>query len=181
MGWRDIEYVAAPSDDLRLTAVLQALRTTHDNGGALLGIFEPSSPSAFENAQRFDFGGQEHFVRSFLESPSVRSAMPELRIPASISGPLSYTWYSGFEFEGAITHLLLAEGAYIKSTIEDEVARQMSRSFMDALVGDRQKTLVYRIDGAWAEWFYDVAWDSSYFFVQYATKRCGLLCITDTD
>jgi hypothetical protein len=57
----------------------------------------------------------------------------------------------------------------------------MSREFVDALAGERLQTAVWRIDEPWTDWFYDVAWDSTFVVQQLQVRRWALLCVTDTD
>lgn len=181
MGWRDIQYDVVAVEDARLSAVVQAVQATHVNGRALLRVFRPTDAAAFDVAAQTDLQGVDHWLRCFLESPSVRAAVPELRMPDALPQLPKHTWYGGFEFEGAITHLLLSGGAYERPAFGEDVARRMSRDFVDALSGDRQHTSVWRIDESWTDWFYDVAWDRTFVVQQLQARRWGLLCVTDTD
>ena len=96
MGWSDIDYEMVPVTDLRLLAVTDAIRVSHVNGGPLLRIFRPIDTAAFDEAARTDLQGVDHLLRCFLEAPSVRSSVPELRIPASFPELPTHTWYGAF-------------------------------------------------------------------------------------
>jgi hypothetical protein len=182
MAWRDIEYKLAPADDPRLQAVTQLVQASHVNGDAILRIVKPTSDQSFDTAARFDLQGIDHLLRCFLEAPSLREAIPELKIPFPLTPMPQYTWYGTYEFEGAITHLLLAGGAYKTAGLSEEQARGISRVFVDALVGDaRLQTSVYRISGAWTDWFCDIAWDATFVVYQPIARRWALFCVTDTD
>ncbi len=181
MGWRDVEYKVVPVTDPRLLAVIAALQASHVNGGAILGVFQPTSDAAFDNAVRSDLQGLGHCLQCFFEAPSVREAVPSLQIPNPLPGVARHTWYSGFEFEGAVTHLLLAGGAYEKPAFGEEDARRMARNFVDALAGERLHSTVWRIDEPWSGWFHDVAWDATFVVQQRWARRWALLCVTDTD
>jgi len=182
MGWGDVEYELVPTDDLPLRAVAQVLQASHVNGGAILRVFQPTSDAAFDAAARSDLQGTDHLFRCFLEARSVREAIPELRIPYPLTPMPKHTWYGTYEFEGAVTHLLLVGGVYKSAGLSEEQARSMSRAFVDALVGNaRLQTSVYRISGAWTEWFFDIAWDSTFVVYQPVARRWALFCVTDTD
>jgi hypothetical protein len=181
MGWRDVEYEVVPVTDPRLLAVTGALQASHVNGGAILRVFQPTSVVAFDIAARSDLQGVGHWLRCFLEASSVRQAVPELRIPIPLPEVPKHTWYSGFEFEGAVTHTLLRGGAYERPPFGEEAARRMSREFVDAMAGERLQTAVWRIDEPWTDWFYDVAWDATFVVQQLHARRWALLCVTDTD
>jgi len=93
-----------------------------------------------------------------------------------------YNWYGTYELEGAITHLLLVGGAYRNAGLSEEQARGLSRAFVDALVGNaRLQTSVYRISGAWTDWFHDIAWDATFVIYRPVARRWTLFCATDTD
>jgi hypothetical protein len=182
MGWRDVEYELAPTHDPRLSAVTRLVEASHVNGGAILHMFQPTSDAAFEAAARSDLQGIDHLLRCFLEASSVRKAVPDLKIPYPLAPIPQYTWYGTYEFEGAITHLLLVGGAYKSAGLSEEQARSTSRAFVDALVGNaRLQTSVYRINGAWTDWFFDVAWDATFVVYQPIARRWTLFCVTDTD
>jgi hypothetical protein len=182
MGWRDVEYDLAPADEPRLQIVAHLVQASHVNGGAILRIFKPTSDPAFDAAARSDLQGMDHLLRCFLEAASVREAIPDLRIPFPLTPMPQYTWYGSFEFEGAITQLLLAGGAYKSAGLSEEQARTISRGFVDALIGNaRLRTCVYRISGAWTDWFHDIAWDATFVVHQLVARRWALFCVTDTD
>jgi hypothetical protein len=107
--------------------------------------------------------------------------VPELRIPEVLPEVPQYVCYGGFEFEAALTDLLLTGGAYFQKTIREEAARQMSRDFVDALAGERGQMTVWRLDEPWTDWFYDLVWDRTIVVLSLPLRRWGLLCVTDTD
>lgn len=182
MGWRDVEYDLAPTDDPRLQAVTKLVEASHANGGVILRIFKPTRDAAFDSAARCDLQGIEHLLRCFLEAPSVREAIPDLKMPTLLTPMPQFTWYGTYEFEGAITQLLLVGGAYKSAGLSEDQARGISRAFVDTLVGDaRHYTRVYRISGAWTAWFYDIAWDATFVVHQPVARRWALFCVTDTD
>jgi len=182
MGWRDVEYDLAAIDDPRLLEVKRLVEASHTNGGVILCVFQPTSDAVFETAARSDLQGIDHLLRCFLEASSVRDAVPDLKIPYPLAPMPQYTWYGTYEFEGAVTQLLLVGGAYTSAGFGEERARTLSRAFVDALVGNaRFQTSVYRISGAWTEWFFDIAWDATFVIYQPVARRWTLFCATDTD
>jgi hypothetical protein len=182
MGWRDVEYELAPIDDSRLLEVVRLVKTSHVNGGAILCVFQPTSDTAFESAARSDLQGIDHLLRCFLEAASVREAVPDLKLPYPLAPMPQYTWYGTYEFEGAVTHLLLVGGAYKSAGLSEDQARSISRAFVDALAGNaRLQTSVYRISGAWTDWFLGIAWDRTFVVYQRVARRWALFCATDTD
>ncbi len=182
MRWRDVEYRLDDFHDERLNTVVRALETTHVNGGVLLRCFRPLLGSRFGEAHQQDLHGVEHRLRCFLECETVRTLIPELKIP-NLHGDLpQFTTYGAYEFEGALIPLLLRGGAYVKPSLTEKDARTFARGFVDAMVGDRRDYVsVFRIDGAWTDWFCDVAWDATFVVFNPAAKCWWLFCVTDTD
>jgi hypothetical protein len=95
--------------------------------------------------------------------------------------PPKYRAISAFECEGALVHLLVCGGAY-GGGVPEEVARRLGRDFVDAcLEGRRLNCIVFAIAGAWTPWFYDVAWDNTFFIYDPGARAWTCLAATDTD
>jgi len=181
MAWRDVTYWLEPFSDPRLLAVVNAISRTHANGGALLRCLRATT-TEFDHAVNHDAQAIDHVVRTFLESESLRSLVPELGISLPIDPLPSVVEYSSWEFEGAVTGLLLASGAYVESSLSCQAARQIASSFADATLEDhRPRARVYRLTGPWCDWLCDVAWDASFAVLDPVGRRWWLLCVTDTD
>lgn len=176
-----MEYRLEPVADPNLDRVVNAIATKFINGGVILRCLGATT-TAFDDAFHRDLQGWPYLLRAFLESESLRTLIPELAVSVPIDPFPEFTTYGRYEFEGAIIELLLADGAYIDSTIDPETAREMARSFVDAMLGPtRDYVLVFRISGAWAGWFCDVAWDWSFAVCVPHARQWWLLCVTDTD
>jgi hypothetical protein len=141
-------------------------------------------PGLFREALNGEFTGLPHILRCFLESPTVRAAIPELEIPEQPKIPPHACVLGAFEWEGTLTQLLLADGAYVRSSLQEEEARKLSLEFVDVVSGgDRDRMIVFRWSGPWTEWFYDVAWDRTSVVLNSGQGEEGwwVLCVTDTD
>ncbi len=181
MGWRDVEYRLEETVNTAFDRVVGAIKATHVNGGVLLRCFRPTT-TAFDHAFRNDLQGERHLLRAFLESESLTHLVPELDISKPIEPFPEFTSYDCYEFEGAITSLLLSSGAYIDSKIEANNARMLAAAFVDEMLTEtRDVAAVYRISGAWAGWFCDVAWDRSFAVLDPTARKWWLMCVTDTD
>jgi hypothetical protein len=182
MTWRDVEYRLEDFHDDRLDTVVRAIETTHVNGGVLLRRFRPLLGSRFGEAHQQDRRGVDHWLRCFLECETVRRLIPELKIPYPLGELPQFTAYGPYEFEGALVSLLLRGGAYVNSSLSEHDARTFARGFVDAMVGDhRGHTTAFRIDGAWTDWFCDVAWDATFIVLDSVAQSWWLFCVTDTD
>ena len=182
MSWHDVEYRLEDYQDDRLNTAVRALERTHANGGVLLRCFHPLIGERFGKAYQQDLRGDEHWLRCFLECETVRNQISELKIPHPLGDVPQFTTYGAYEFEGALISLLLRGGAYVKSSLTENDARTFARDFVDAVVGDyRDYVTVFRVDGAWTDWFCDVAWDATFIVLNPVAKCWWLFCVTDTD
>ena len=82
--------------------------------------------------------------------------------------------------EGELSAMLLRGGAYTDFRRGEAAARDISRTFMRA-IPDVERAAIYRADRPWSSWFYDVAWDASYFILQADGTAWWVLLATDTD
>jgi hypothetical protein len=178
MLWSDVHYAEQPLADARLTAYLEALRQIYANGRVLLRCFQPTDTAAFHSASHYGLRGLDHVLSAFLGAPTIQVYLSELHIPSPLKLP-AYQCYSAYEMEGALTVALLQGGAYHKFLGPEDEARQLSREFVAAI--GRDHTQVFKIEGAWTDWFYDIAWDLSFVILDAGHMRWWILCMTDTD
>jgi len=182
MERRDLTYEVEPLADERLQEVVSLLEQAYVNGGVLLRLLYPTDEAAYDSAWWVNSGARERGLWTFLANRSVREAVHELEIPLPLGVLPEFNCYSGYEFEGAITRLLLIGGAYTGSSLSEDSARAMSRAFVDALVGEHRGTaIVYHLKDAWTPWFYDIAWDSTFLVNVPPLRRVAVFCTTDTD
>ena len=182
MVWEDVRYEHVDIVWPAIDRFLDAVRQTHVNGGAVLACFVASDPQAFDQAAHRDIQGLDHLFLTFLNADSVKAAVPELQIGDISADLLRLRYTVALGMEGELTHLLLTGGAYRKFEGSEEEARTLSRDFVSAMVNGRHLSAsVMSSDAPWTEWFYDVAWDTTYVIYDPQVRRFWLLCITDTD
>ncbi len=178
MLWSDVHYAEQPLSDPRLEAYLAALRPLYANGRVLLRCFQPTDTVAFHSASRHDLRGFDHLLSAFLCAPTVQIFLSELHIPSPLKLP-DYYYYSAYELEGALIMTLVQGGAYKRFAGAEDEARRLSRDFVTAI--GHEHAQVFKILGAWTDWFCDVAWDSSFVILDAQRMRWWILCMTDTD
>ena len=179
--WQDVEYKSELITDARAQALVTSLERSYSNGRVLLLHLAPTAPDTFSLASRHDLQGYDHLLATFLRAPSVHAALSELALPSAQALPPPYRSIGAFEFEGALTHALVAGGAY-GGAVPEEAARRLSRDFVDCCFDDRRLSVtVFAIQGAWTDWFYDVAWDGTYLCLDRVASRWTCLFFTDTD
>ena len=166
-------------------ALVEDLRATHSNGGALLATFDVEDDATsrwFASRNRFDELG---FFAALLRSTELRAAAPPLfedvsdRLPEAtfeeiFAGP--------YLVDGWLAGILVAGGAYERFRGSPQEARDVARTAADEVMEGRYEDFViYRTSDRWSPWFFDVAWDTTGMAIDLAKKRVTVLTITDTD
>ena len=178
-SWTPVEDSSSLRRFEAIEALLGEVSRQYANGGCVLYRFEVRDPSLFNFAQA---DGYSRLLVAFLNRPEVKNALNDLQLASAKVIPPPFRPLGSFEFEGALTEILLGGGAYIGGMSSEDEARRISRAFVDVLLGNhRRSSTVLALDGAWTPWFYDVAWDSSYLILDPAASAWWTLFMTDTD
>jgi hypothetical protein len=190
--WQDIKrsheqlsFRAYDVEDLAVTAMLDELRRTHHNGGALLTAFalehDDETLHWFASRNRFV---EYQFFQAFLGSVAVRDALPELHVPEQLARDLGFeqSWSGTLTLDGELAATIVLGGAYKRFKGTPTQAKELGAAFVDALVGERHAEFkVYRSFKPWSRWFLEIAWDSTVLIIDQAKNEVVLLCWTDTD
>jgi hypothetical protein len=194
---RELSFRTLDIDHPAAAAVLDELRRTHDNGGALLKRFTLDSDDDvlhwFASRNRF---GEYDFFQIFLGSQAVRDALPQLQVPEQLGRDLGFgesrqlgrdlgfaqSWSGTLTLDGELAAMLVAGGAYERFKGTPTEAKRLCAAFVDAIVGDRHGDfVVYETSRPWSPWFYDIAWDKTWALIDQRQDEVILLCVTDTD
>lgn len=183
MTWKNIKYQSVEFPHLAILKYIDALKDLYGNGDVFIGFFEPLNVGLFKQAQFIGPISLDQILKTFLLSNSVMPVLSkEIKATEKDVQSLIFSWQGAFEFEGALTQTLLAGGAYVRFKGTEEDARKLSRDLVDAILPDgRLSAVVFRIDGAWTDWYYDVAWDKTFVVYDRAGCKWIVFCATDTD
>jgi len=182
MSWEDISYHIVEIRSAKIDRLLSTIRQSHVNGGAICACFEADDAATFQNAAFTDMRGADHPYHTFLKSPSVAEALPELKIVRPFNVIPEFKHTVALAMEGELTHVILAGGAYKCFQGSMAEARQISREFMEEIVEGRWLQQFVAISSTpWTEWFFDIAWDRTFIVCDHVAHRFWLICITDTD
>jgi hypothetical protein len=180
-----VRYEPFEVTDTRALAMLEQLRATHVNGGALLGAFRVVDVDDvfrwFASRNRF---GEYDFFAHFLRSTAVRDELPGLQVPSPLGRELGFqeSWSGTLTLDGELAATLIAGGAYERFKGTPIEAKHLGITFVDAVVGERHNDFrVYRSHTPWSPYFYDVAWDVTWVLLDGMRGEVFLLCVTDTD
>lgn len=166
-----MQFITEASENPKVQNVVEILRGLYVNGGVTFATFTHRSMEEYNNAQ-----GE---LCAFLDSPDVRRTLHFLKIPDGLSPLPQHSLVSPSTLQSDITCMLKRGGAYTRG-VEHE-AETLAAAFCGILLGDRNGIQLFRIEGAWSPWFYDVAWDYTCVMKIPSQKRWVILCCTDTD
>ena len=183
-----MRFEAIPLNAPALEDYARRIAETHANGGLLAAKFRvlglANSGSLLPDASPEALAD---FFSSFLNSEAVRVALPTLGAIGQeepTRDPLGFARspFDGLTLDGEFAHVLLEGGAYERFSGKPREAKAIGVATYVGLFGDRFQPLrVYRSDVAWAEFFFDVAYDVSWLICDDTARELTLICITDTD
>ena len=168
-----------------IQALIQALRATYDDN-VLVGRFRAVTPGSSETPKaRVDLAEHGTF-RTLLSSWAFRTAFPDLGLSAeslSLNPPtFERSWSGTLTLGGELAHTLAFGGAYARYQGSAAEAKTLGEAAVADIAGNRHEDFeVWEARGAWAPWFYDVAWDMSWFVADGANREIVALFVTDTD
>jgi len=165
-----------------LTGIVEALRASHGNGGALLGRFSLAAPPRWQwylSRNRFE---EADFFARFVRHASVRQALPELGNPSANHSGLGFGMEQPHVLTGRLAGTVAEGGAYKRFRGSDNDLLRLVRAFTAAAFEDRYSDLLTYLSCApWSPWFRGVAWDASFFWFDTRTNVATTLLVTDTD
>lgn len=160
--------------------LFEAFQQIYSGGAVILCCFSLSEFSHLKTDSLFI--APEPIISQFLKSQTIQQEVPELKIDDELILPALHPLNS-YELEGSLTQILINGGAYNKWRSSEDEARSLARNFLDLVAAEKYRSWVtgIRFYSAWTDWFYDVAWDSTFVIYNAATQKWWLLCTTDTD
>lgn len=180
--WRMVQINHGASVDPRLAAVVDELRRSHDNGGAVLGRFSIEAPPTWRwyfSRNRLD---EALFFHRFYQHPTVTQSLGPLGHFRRSDGDLGFKMEQPHVATGRLAGTLANGGAYTKFGGSDKALLHLVSSFTEAAFDDRYSdALAYVSFAPWSSWFKDVAWDASFFWLDKKTGVATTLLMTDTD
>ncbi|HMW02816.1 MAG TPA: hypothetical protein PKE58_21945 [Acidobacteriota bacterium] len=161
-------------------ALFDALQGVYGNGAVILCCLKSTEISSLMNNSWLSV--PELVISQFLKSQTVKQAVPELKVDDELMLPALHPLNS-YELEGSLTQILINGGAYTQWESSEDEARSLTRNFLNLVAAEKYRSHVsgIRFYSAWTDWFYDVAWDSTFVIYNAATQKWWLLCTTDTD
>jgi hypothetical protein len=175
----DISFEQVAFEHPALERLLMEYRSIFLNGGALFGCFDAIGPDL--NDWFHELTRDAHPLHSFLVSPAMTAALPELNTQNGVRNP-KWQRVGPLGFGGQLGEALLGGGAYAGFQSTYQEAREIGLAAGDAILGDNwQYADIWYSYKPWSAWFRDVAWDYSWVVVHRLLAKVWIICATDTD
>jgi hypothetical protein len=159
---------------------LAACREIYQNGGAFFGCFTVTTNPTLDwllSRNKVEIALDR---APLLQSDAVFNAFPELGKDPRVRAEPKWEGMSDLTFSGELAHSLRFGGAY--RSIPTSRAIMLADNLRQCLFQDRYDDIcVLRSFTPWNSWFWDIAWDQTWFLLDKRMQRFYLLLLTDTD
>lgn len=163
-------------------AFLESLTASHRNGGVQVAAFHLGANRVFDwfasRNRLTEFG----LLDALLAQPTIREAVPELRIPDPLKEAAGFNFSIPFTLDGNLANSLYRGGAYHRVNGDGAKEKELAGSVCDAMFGRRfGEVNRFTSHEPWTSWFGGIAWDSSDIVFDRRLRRLWLIAITDSD
>jgi hypothetical protein len=176
-----------------VTQVLQSLRESHCNGGAMFATVSIGADRVFDWYASRNRLLEWDILPRILRREETKAILKELNIGAlsntskegeacSTSSTDGFRMDNAFLFEGQLAACLHSGGAYTHPSGDGRDAKQLALNFCDALFQHRFADLSLSTSyAAWKPWFHEIAWDWTAVLFDRQKRLLHILTVTDTD
>lgn len=188
-----IELKEIETRSVAVAEVLQSLRESHCNGGAVLATVAVGTDEVLDWFASRNRWLEWEILPRILRRDEIKVALAELKIDAlqdstgearncTISASDGFRMENPFLFDGQLAAILHSGGAYTHPHGDGRAAKQMALNFCDALFQQRFFEIsLFTNHEAWTPWFHQIAWDWTAVFFDRRKRMLHILATTDTD
>jgi hypothetical protein len=177
--WSQVTITPEIVSDPAIEGLLGEIRRLYVNGGVEFAAFHLSDHPTLQHPALLQ--PDPLFFEDFLKQPVVQNELAEL-YQETIQTPLELTFVNPYQLESDLAYLLYTGGAYRDLRYIPEKPKNVAAAFCNALFGERfSKVYFYQTWKPWSSWFFDIAWDHTFFGFDRHLNRAWVLCATDTD
>lgn len=163
------------------TELLNEIRKIYVNGDAKFACFDVAEDPRidwFVSRNRLD---EINFLDHLITSDALKGVVPELS-PIQPLPSIEWKWTTPYTLDGEFADMLKRGGAYHEYEGSGQDAKQIGVKACEHLFGNRyDDLLLYSTHVRWSNWFYDVAWDTTWVGVDKCARTAWIICVTDTD
>lgn len=173
-----------------VTQVLECLRKSHSNGGAILATVSFGSNQVldwFASRNRWlEWGILPRILRREEIKLSLTElnicALPNITVEGEACSTDGFRIDNAFLFDGQLAACLYRGGAYTHPSGDGRSAKELALRFCDALFQHRFADLsLFTSHDAWTPWFHGIAWDWTAVLFDRRNRLLHILATTDTD
>jgi len=152
---------------------VESLNKSHTNGGVQLAAFDVGPDPVFDWFASRNRLWEFDVMDALLVRPTIRQALPELKIPDSFAESAGFGMASAFTLDGALADALFRGGAYHQQKGDGKKEKELAMAVCDAMFGLRfGEVYRYTSSAMWTPYFYGI---------DRRLRRLWLIAITDTD
>ncbi|NYF09766.1 hypothetical protein HDC94_000922 [Leifsonia sp. AK011] len=185
-SWSELKWESRELDEPELDRYLDALASTHTNGGYLIGRWKAVQlPDAARWCIAMNQLSYYELFRTLFDSQAFREHMSRLEVPKDlprVPAGLVEQPLGSLTLDGLWAGQLVSGGAYDKFEGSALEAKELASSAVESIFEGRFEE--FRVDisyEAWTPWFCDIAWDSTYVLTDRRHAEITVLCVTDSD
>jgi len=158
------------------------LRARHERGGAHLVVFDVGPDPIFDWFAARNRLWEADILDTLLVHPTIRAALPELKIPSEPQVNSGFGIQDPFLFDGHLANMLHNGGAYKNPEGDGRIERLSAIEVSDAMFGLRcsEINLCLSYD-RWTPWFLGSGWDFTAVIFDRRLRRLWILAVTDSD
>jgi hypothetical protein len=180
--WKTITFIPFSLNSKVKDDMVAKIESILVNGGCIFKSFKITENKVFDwfvSRNRLD---EANFFSEFLTAKEVTAELEDYIGKIYVDRLDKLEWGNAFTLDGELASLLVTGGAYERFQGTPKAAKNLAFQFCKELYEERYTdVLIYRSYEAWADWFMEIAWDTTWFILDKTNRVIHLLCVTDTD
>jgi hypothetical protein len=158
----------------------QTITSTHVNGGIIIKCFKINDSDLLKYPKMIE--EHERYFNKFFTSEDIKKAVPELKIEEKLLCKTDFRRTNSFVLDGELGGVIYNGGAYKSFYGTPKEAKKLGEQVCEFMFDDRFLDIIaFHTSNPYSAWFYDVAWDDTWFILDTELNRIWLICMTDTD
>lgn len=179
--WKKNTFVKVDLNSSSLKELINVLKSLCEQDNVIVSCFEVRNPNVFNEVPQ-EKGKLEEFIKKFLLSPDIIHLMPELNIKNSLKENIYVKYLSSLIFDGDLAIRILLGGAYKEFNGNPSDAKKIGQKLSNEIIGDRYTDItIFTTDDAFTDWYFGVAWDTTWIIFDKGKSKVWIICMTDTD
>ncbi|MGE6597859.1 hypothetical protein [Bacillus proteolyticus] len=181
MRWKVGTFEKIETNDSSIEQLIHTFKEQNLHGGAVISCFKVHNENFFKEIPRGE-DGHKRFFRRIFNSLDIINNLEALKIHTSEKYKCRFKERQAVMLDGSIATQILCGGAYVEFQERPVVAKQLAVNLCQYMFQDRYEDIKalesYR---PWTDWFYGIAWDTTWMVLDSKEHKMWLICVTGTD